>query len=212
MNVLILTNYRHEDFVYSVLDKLGYRGGLIVVINNKGDFEKFTSSFSYDIGISFMYQYKVPKEQIDHRPWINFHPAPLPEYKGRNLCYHAIMNGEKEFGATVHYMDEGFDTGDIIEVQKVPLLSSYTAETVSNLAIACSRKLFVEYLPRVLNGEVFSTTKNVGGTYYKKTDIIDTVSLRPDEPFAQFVRAVTYKEFYPKIEIGGVTYKIVREK
>jgi methionyl-tRNA formyltransferase len=209
MNVLMITNEEHIEFVTKTIFDT-WRVGDEVSFKYAGEYD--WKGEDYDIGISFMYQYKVPKEQIDHRPWINFHPAPLPEYKGRNLCYHAIMNGEKEFGATVHYMDENFDTGDIIEVQKVPLLSSYTAETVSNLAIACSRKLFVEYLPRVLNGEVFSTTKNVGGTYYKKTDIIDTVSLRPDEPFAQFVRAVTYKEFYPKIEIGGVTYKIVREK
>ena len=210
MNVLILTNYRHEDFVYSVLDKLGYRGGLIVVINNKGDFEKLTSSFSYDIGISFMYQYKVPKEQIDHRPWINFHPAPLPEYKGRNLCYHAIMNGEKEFGATVHYMDENFDTGDIIEVMKFELWETETAEELSRLAIEASKTLFKKYLPRILDGEVFSTTKNVGGTYYKKEPIPEYFFLSEEQQ--TFVRAVTYKDFCPKTEIGGVTYKIVREK
>jgi methionyl-tRNA formyltransferase len=209
MNVLILTNEEHIEFVTKTVLDFGSVGD-VISFKYAGEYD--WKGEDYDIGISFMYQYKVPKEQIEHRPWINFHPAPLPEYKGRNLCYHAIMNGEKEFGATVHFMDEDFDTGDIIDVWRFEILGSDTAEDLSSDAIRMSKGLFRQYLPRILNGEVFPTTKNVGGTYYKKTDIIDTVPLKPDEPFAQFVRAVTYKEFYPKIEIGGVTYKIVREK
>lgn len=165
----------------------------------------------YDIGISFMYQHKVPKEQIEHRPWINFHPAPLPEYRGRNLCYHAIMNGEKEFGTTVHYMDENFDTGEIIDCFKFQILESDTSETLSDFAINQCKTQFQAYLPDILAGKVFEATKNKGGTYYKKSEIMDTINLKHDEPFSQFVRAVTYKEFYPKIVIGGVTYKVVRE-
>ena len=203
MNVLILTNKKHIDFVWEESKKFSH--GITVLTSANYNID-------YDIGISFMYQHRVPKEQIEHRPWINFHPAPLPDYKGRNLCYHAILNGETEFGATIHYMDENFDTGDIIEVSKFKILSHNTAEDVSWCAIEYSKILFEEYLPRILNGEVFPTTKNVGGTYYKKEDIIDTVLLKSDEPFAQYVRAVTYKDFHPHIEIGGVKYKIVRDE
>ena len=38
----------------------------------------------------------------------------LPEYRGRNILNWALINDEKEFGITVHYVDEGIDTGDII--------------------------------------------------------------------------------------------------
>jgi len=207
MKVLILTNPEYQEFV---VETAHGRTNERTMFYWGGEYP-FPLANDYDIGISFMYQYKVPAEEVNSHTWFNFHPAPLPEYKGRNLCYHAIMNGEKEFGATVHYMDENFDTGDIIDCFKFKILESDTAETLSEFSIKSCKAQFQTYLPRILNGEVFSTTKNVGGTYYKKSQIMDTIHLKPDEPFAQFVRAVTYKEFCPKIVIGGVTYKVVRE-
>jgi methionyl-tRNA formyltransferase len=157
-----------------------------------------------------MHQHKVPAKEVKSHPWFNFHPAPLPEYKGRDLCYHAIMNGEREFGATVHYMDEGFDTGDIIEVGRFPMFPWDTAESLSRCAINMSKTLFEYYLPKILETPVFSRIPNIGGTYYKKGQIIEEVPVRPDDPFGQFVRAVTYKEFAPRIDIGGVKYEIRR--
>ena len=45
---------------------------------------------------------------------INCHAGKLPFYRGRNILNWALINDEKEFGITVHYVDEGIDTGDII--------------------------------------------------------------------------------------------------
>jgi methionyl-tRNA formyltransferase len=210
MMLLILTNPEHKDFVMREVHKLREREDFNYIILFLGEEDMFDCD--YDIGISFMYQHKVPAEQVKSKPWFNFHPAPLPEYKGRDLCYHAIMNGEKEFGATVHYMDEGFDTGDIIEQWRFELQDWMNAEDISTKAIKASQTLFKFYLPLILQTPVFPRLPNVGGTYYKKGQIIEEVPVRPDDPFGQFVRAVTYKNFYPKIDIGGVKYKIVREE
>lgn len=211
MKIVILTNPKYTGFVFG---------------NLAGDFEfilrdekyDFSEPFceDYDIGISFMYQHRVPKEQLA-KPWFNFHPAPLPKYKGRNLCYHAIMNGEKEFGASLHYMDENFDTGDIIEVLDFSIPEWATAEDLSGFAISASRQLFQLYFPRIIAGEEFPRTPNVGGKYYKKEEIEDFV-MKKDRDVLGYgeltkkrIRAITYGDFYPKVEIGGVTYKIVKE-
>lgn len=45
---------------------------------------------------------------------INCHAGKLPFYRGRNILNWVLINDEKEFGITVHYVDEGIDTGDII--------------------------------------------------------------------------------------------------
>jgi methionyl-tRNA formyltransferase len=45
---------------------------------------------------------------------INCHAGKLPFYRGRNILNWALINDEKEFAITVHYVDEGIDTGDII--------------------------------------------------------------------------------------------------
>lgn len=207
MRILILTNKEHHSFVHEFYGKYCHTHEIWIFIDRVEEYPR-----DYDVGISFMYQYKVPAKEVNSHPWFNFHPAPLPEYKGRDLCYHAIMNGDRNFGATIHYMDEGFDTGDIIDVRRFPIYDYYNAEDVSKMAISVSEALFMTYLPRILETPVFPRIRNRGGTYYKKGKILEEIPVRPYEPFGQFVRAVTYKDFHPRIDIGGVKYKIVREE
>lgn len=205
MKVFIVTSIEHQPFCLSELNKHDVSGGTSTDVNHEkpGD---------YDVGISFMYTKKVPKEHLTV-PWFNFHPAPLPEYKGRDLCYHAIVNRETEFGATVHYMDEGFDTGDIIEVCGVSVRDWMTAEDLHNRVIEMSKAMFQDYLPRILVNTVFPRIPNVGGTYYRKGLISDVIDLGDDcEWLGKEVRAIYYPPHYPKIDIGGVKYKIVREE
>ena len=209
MKLLILTSEKHRDFVEAEIGKQPLANGNneVGIYWNNSPYP-FTRSPNYDFGVSFMYTYKVPKEQLD-KPWINFHPAPLPAYKGRNLCYHAIMNGEKEFGATIHYMDENFDTGDIIEVLGFAVQEWVNAEDLSRFAMSASRQLFQMYFPRILAGEKFTRSKNIGGTYYKKEPIKDEIDV--PAVVKRQVRAITFGEFHPVIDIGGLKYKIVRD-
>lgn len=62
--------------------------------------------------------YKIPKYGT-----INIHPSILPKYRGPNPDFWHYMNMEKEQGVTIHYIDEGEDTGDILyqQVVSVPL-------------------------------------------------------------------------------------------
>ena len=53
---------------------------------------------------------------------INLHMAPLPQYRGAHPENWAIINGEAFMGFTVHYLEEGIDTGDIILQDSVPVL------------------------------------------------------------------------------------------
>jgi methionyl-tRNA formyltransferase len=211
MNVLILSNPDHQDFISTVVEK--NRRHSFFIYWQSSRFE-FVQPFSYDIGISFMYQHKVPAKELSHT-WINFHPGPLPEYKGRNLCYHAIMNGAKRFGASVHYMDEDFDTGDIIDAWKFDIEPSWTAQDLHDRTMYESELMFKHFFPRIISGDDFIRLPNVGGTYYKKEPIPDEINFIKgsiaDHVKSQ-VRAITYGSFYPKIDIGGVTYKIARDE
>lgn len=206
MRIVILTKSEYTGFIISNL-----AGDFEFILRDeKCDFSEPFCKKGYDVGISFMYQYKVPKSELDKATWFNFHPAPLPGYKGRNLCYHAIMNGEKEFGAALHYMDENFDTGDIIEVRNFVINDCDTAEDVSFGAVLTAKALFREYFPMILKGYDFNRFPNVGGTYYQKQPISDEIWI--PERTATHIRAITYGDFYPKVNIGGATYKIVRDE
>ncbi len=61
---------------------------------------------------------------------INYHPSLLPKYRGGTAINWAVINGEKETGVTIHYIDDGVDTGDIILQGKVPIEDSDTVGTV----------------------------------------------------------------------------------
>lgn len=75
-----------------------------------------------DLVVSYQY-FRILKPPIIGTPrfgCVNFHPAPLPDYRGRAGCSFAILDKLDEWGCTAHYMDEGVDTGDIIEVARFP--------------------------------------------------------------------------------------------
>jgi methionyl-tRNA formyltransferase len=59
----------------------------------------------------------------DERIWYNYHPAPLPKYKGIRNYVDAIKDDAEEFGVTLHKMNMEFDEGEIIGVKKFKLIS-----------------------------------------------------------------------------------------
>jgi phosphoribosylglycinamide formyltransferase-1 len=59
---------------------------------------------------------------------LNIHPSLLPKYPGLESWKQALDAGEKEAGCTVHFVDDGMDTGPIILQEGVPILSDDTAE------------------------------------------------------------------------------------
>jgi phosphoribosylglycinamide formyltransferase-1 len=61
---------------------------------------------------------------------INIHPSLLPKYPGIESWKQALIAGEKETGCSVHYVDAGMDTGEIIEQRSVPILEGDTPETL----------------------------------------------------------------------------------
>ena len=83
---------------------------------NGPEFISRIAEFGSDIFVSMSFNQILKKTIIELPPkrFINCHAGKLPFYRGRNILNWALINGEKEFGVTVHYVDEGIDTGDII--------------------------------------------------------------------------------------------------
>jgi len=77
----------------------------------------------FDLGVSYCYPRKItePLLTLPNKGFINYHPGPLPKYKGPTELENAIKNEEKNWGVTVHYMDENYDTGKIIKIKQIKL-------------------------------------------------------------------------------------------
>ena len=85
-----------------------------------------------DFVFSFYYRrmLKQPLLQVAPRGALNLHGSLLPRYRGRAPVNWAVLNGERHTGATLHYMDERPDAGDIVAAQSVPILPDDTAREV----------------------------------------------------------------------------------
>lgn len=83
---------------------------------------------------------------------INLHPAPLPQYRGSFTRTYAILNRDKSFGVTVHYLSELADRGDIIGELQFPILPSETALSLETRAQHYGYALFCEAWLRLLDG------------------------------------------------------------
>jgi methionyl-tRNA formyltransferase len=79
--------------------------------------------FGAELHVSMSYDQILRREILDLPPrgTLNCHAGALPFYRGRNPLTWAIINGETEFGITVHWVDLGIDTGDIVRQIKVPI-------------------------------------------------------------------------------------------
>ena len=79
---------------------------------------------------------------------INIHPSLLPKFPGMEAWKQVLEAGEKETGCTVHYVDAGIDSGEIIAQRKVPVLPNDTPESLHARIQIAERELYPEVIGR----------------------------------------------------------------
>jgi phosphoribosylglycinamide formyltransferase 1 len=72
---------------------------------------------------------------------INTHSAPLPDFPGAHPVEDVLAAGVAESAATVHYVDEGIDTGPVIVAERVPVMEGDTVETLRARVQAVEHRL-----------------------------------------------------------------------
>ena len=72
---------------------------------------------------------------------VNTHSAPLPSFPGAHPIEDVLAAGVSETAATVHYVDEGIDTGPVIAVEKIPVKPDDTTETLRARVQAVEHRL-----------------------------------------------------------------------
>lgn len=83
---------------------------------------------------------------------VNLHVSLLPKYRGAAPMQRAIMEGESETGVTVMYMAEGLDTGDIISVEKFPILPEDDFEAIHDRSAEVGGRLLSETIEKIADG------------------------------------------------------------
>ena len=100
----------------------------------------------------FMRVLKEPMLTAFPRCIINLHPSLLPKFPGVEAWKQALDAGEKITGCSVHYVDAGIDSGEIIAQRKVPVMPGDTAESLHARIQIAERALYPEVIAQFAEG------------------------------------------------------------
>jgi len=83
---------------------------------------------------------------------LNIHPSLLPAFPGLDAQHQALVHGAKIAGCTVHFVDEGLDSGPIVAQAPVPVLDEDTADSLSARILKEEHRLYSQAIALVLSG------------------------------------------------------------
>lgn len=153
-----------------------------------------------DLGVSMLYWRKFRGSFLSALPLgvINFHPAPLPEYKGVGGYNLAILDGLDHWATSAHYVDQSIDTGEIIEVASFPIdTERETAQSLERTSQVRLEDLFKRVVARQIEtNEKLPTTPNGPGRYLSRAELEAMKRIDPEhDDIARKVRAFWFPPY-----------------
>lgn len=123
---------------------------------NSEEFFQMISGYGCDLFVSMSFNQIFRKRLIEYPrlKTINCHAGKLPFYRGRNILNWVLINDEKEFGITVHYVDEGIDTGDILAQNLLPITDEDNYATLLKKAYSGCAELLYETVKGLYAGKI----------------------------------------------------------
>jgi methionyl-tRNA formyltransferase len=169
------------------------------------------------ISLLFWKRIRKPLIQLPSIGCINFHPAPLPEFRGIGGYNVAILENMTYWGAAVHFVDESFDTGELIDVRRFDIdAPSETAFSLEQKTQDVLFEMFTETMENVNRERKFTGKPQGEGRYISKEDFERLRRIQPDdspEIIARKVRAFWYPpNGGASILINGTEYTVIDEE
>lgn len=102
------------------------------------------------------FRYIIPESviQLSLLGAVNIHPSLLPKYRGRAAINWALIYGEPEFGLTVHFVDNGVDTGDIISQISIPIYETDYIDDLLNRSYPLYYNITLEVINMFLSNSI----------------------------------------------------------
>ncbi len=166
---------------------------------------------------SFYYRkmLRAPLLALGGRGALNMHGSLLPRYRGRAPVNWAVLRGETETGATLHYMTAKPDDGDIVAQTAVPILPDDTAREVFDKVTVAAELTLFGAVPALLAGTAPRRRQDLAqGSYFggrKPEDgIIDW--MQPAPAIHNLVRAVAPPYPGAGTAVGGIPARVLRSR
>ncbi|MBR1376855.1 MAG: methionyl-tRNA formyltransferase [Bacilli bacterium] len=137
------------------IKEVGMKNMILVLQPNKirEEYEEILA-LDPDLIITCAYGQIIPKGLLNYPRLgcINVHASLLPKLRGGAPIHRAIINGFKNTGVTIMYMNEYMDKGDIISSKSIPIEDTDTASTLHDKLSILGRDLLIETLPSIIDG------------------------------------------------------------
>lgn len=162
------------------------------------------SNIDYLISVQYHEILKLRHIETAKKLAINLHMAPLPEYRGCNQFSFAIIDDVREFGTTIHVLNTGIDSGDIICEKRFEITNTETVQSLHTKTTQKSIQLFEEnigaiiqgHYKRIPQGEIVKSLKS----FHLRSEIHDIkkIDISWDESkIDRYVRATYFPPFPP---------------
>ena len=134
------------------------------------EFVKTLADLAPDVIVVVAFGQILPKSilEIPRYGCVNIHASLLPKYRGAAPIQWAVIDGEKETGVTTMFMNEGLDTGDILEKEAVPLDPKETGGSLHDKLSAVGGRLILSTLKGLEDGTLKGTPQTDEGSCYAK--------------------------------------------
>ena len=135
---------REFEIEVELLELIGDRS------NWNQDIFDLVSKYQPDLVVSAGFMRILAPDFVQTFKVINTHPALLPLFPGAHAVRDALAAGATETGSTIHWVDEGVDTGAVIAQQRIEITATDTEETLHERIKIIERGLIVATIPQVL--------------------------------------------------------------
>lgn len=168
-----------------------------------------------DLVLSFLFWKRIrrPLIELGRIGCLNFHPAPLPDIRGLGGFNVAILEGFAQWGVSAHFVDEEFDTGDLVLVERFPIEPTATA---LSLDIESQNRLlgvFRQVVDTAVAGHELPREPQSDGRYVTRQQFEKMRMVPPGEDAETLERRIRAFWYPPydgaTIEIAGRTVSLV---
>lgn len=180
-----------------------------------------TSEFSnlikkLDVDAGFVFTFRLLDKNIlnaTKNGYVNFHPSLLPDHRGATPYHWTILHGDKKTGITFHYINEGIDSGPVIEQHEIPLCGHETADILYHHLMQLGSRLMVELIYKFK----YETVPLADSHTYTNTSLepafqIKKYTISPEMTWNQIhnlVRTCIIRNEYIKIDLAQTSYKVL---
>lgn len=111
----------------------------------------------------------VHVDRFASKSLFNIHFSKLPSYRGVGMAVWPLLNGEKESGVTLHRIDKGIDTGDLVAQRAFAIPLDWTSRDLYQAFLDESYNLFKDWIERLIEGRIETRAQSiVDATYYSR--------------------------------------------